>query len=251
MKLNLSFQLIEVKDINDKQRQRMFELMVDSYNKVKEDNFLIDLNKKNWAGIISDEDELVQGFTTFAINPGGSGTDSYHVLFSGDTIIAHEYWGSQVMMKGWCRAVGSIIAADPHKKWYWYLLSKGHRTYMYLPLFFEKYYPNPDSEDDNLSLQRIAAAISPKIFGDDWKPNEGIIRFEHSQGELKPEWVSATFQKKGSKYAQYFLERNPHFHQGEELVCIAPIYPENMKRSAKDHLIEGMKQAVDLNFHQL
>lgn len=250
MKFDLSYQLVEVKDIKDIQRKRMFELMYAGYNKVTEENFFQDLNKKNWAGIISDVNGTIQGFTTFAVNPANSGTKDYHVLFSGDTIIAHEYWGSQVMMKGWCRSVGSIIASEPSKKWYWYLLSKGHRTYMYLPLFFNEYYPAPEPKKNYESLKQIAHDVSLKIFGRYWQAQEGVIRFDSSQGELKPEWVDATYQKKGSTFTRFFLEKNPNFYKGEELVCLAPIAPENMMRSAKDYALEGMEQPIQLNLLQ-
>jgi hypothetical protein len=246
MKLNLKYQLMEVKEINEIVLNRMFELMNENYNRVTETSFVNDLKKKNWAGIISDENEDVQGFTTFAINPANSGTKNYNVLFSGDTIITHEYWGSQVLMKGWCRSVGSIIASDPGKKWFWYLLSKGHRTYMYLPLFFNEYYPAFEPKENHDSLKQIANEVSLKIFGKYWKEDEGVVRFDSSQGELKPEWANATFQKRNSNFITFFLEKNPGFYKGEELVCIAPISPTNLMRSAKDYILEGMAQPVHL-----
>ncbi|MBK6265502.1 hypothetical protein JKA74_10675 [Marivirga sp. S37H4] len=246
MKFNLQFQLVEVKDIHNVQRKRMFELMHACYNKVEERNFLADLEKKHWAGLISDQDGTVQGFTTFAINPKGVGGEEYHVLFSGDTVIAPEYWGTQIMRDGWCKAVGSIIAADPSKPWYWYLLSKGHRTYMFLPLFFKEYFPSIEKTAVEGKLEKIAAEVSAKLYGHYWKPDEGVIRFDESQGELKQEWIEASYQKKGSSFVQFFLQKNPGFHQGEELVCVAQLHPDNILRSAKMIVLEGMEHPIKL-----
>ncbi len=131
MKSSLEFQLTEVSSLSENVRSRMFCLMKENYNQVNEINFYSDLDRKDWVGLIYDKSGQVQGFTTFAINPAGTGTQSYNILFSGDTILAPEHWGSQVMMQGWCNSVGRFIAGDPDKPWYWYLLSKGHRTYMY------------------------------------------------------------------------------------------------------------------------
>ncbi|MGM0579956.1 MAG: hypothetical protein ACQETL_04715 [Bacteroidota bacterium] len=247
MNLDLSFQLVEIKDINFSSRKRMFELMFSCYNKITEDTFNTDLNKKQYVGLIKDQDNMVQGFTTFAINPNSTNESNYNVLFSGDTIIAPEYWGTQVMKYGWCKAVGSIIASDATKPWYWYLLSKGHRTYMFLPLFFKDYFPSIEPSESDDQLKKIASDISLKLYGDCWKEEEGVIRFKESQGELKEELIQASYQKKGSKFVQFFLKKNPAFYKGEELVCIAHLHPENFLRSAKDLILEGMNHPVQLN----
>lgn len=240
----LLFQLFKVESISNDSRKRMFELMSENYNKVTEANFFNDLDKKQWVGLINDVDGIIQGFTTFAIDPGTTAEDDYHVLFSGDTVLATEHWGTQVMMQGWCTSVGRFIAGDNKKPWYWYLLSKGHRTYMYLPLFFEHYYPAIEPGTQNDELKKIADRVSRNLFPDSWKPDEGILRFDESLGELKPELAEATFQKKGSPFINFFLEKNPAFNKGEELVCTALIHPDHLLRSAKKFILEGMKDPI-------
>lgn len=246
MKSSLEFQLTEVSSLKENVRARMFFLMQENYNQVSESNFYSDLDRKDWVGIITDESGQVQGFTTFAINPSGTGTELYNILFSGDTILAPEHWGSQVMMQGWCRSVGRFIAGDPDKVWYWYLLSKGHRTYMYLPLFFQHYYPAIQQGEKYADLSDIANVVSGKLFGKYWMPEEGVIRFAQSLGELKPELIEATYQKKGSDFVRFFIEKNPGFYIGEELVCTALIDPEYMLRSAKTLVMEGMENPISI-----
>jgi hypothetical protein len=246
MKSSLEFQLSEVASLKEIVLQRMYFLMNENYNKVSESNFYSDLNKKDWVGLITNESGKIQGFTTFAINPAGSGTKSYNILFSGDTILAPEHWGSQVMMQGWCNSVGRFIAGDPDKLWYWYLLSKGHRTYMYLPLFFQHYFPAINPGEEYSQLTKVANEVSIKLFDKYWIPEDGVIRFDQSLGELKPELTEATYQKKGSDFVKFFIEKNPGFFKGEELVCIGLIDPEYLLRSAKTLVLEGMKDPISI-----
>jgi hypothetical protein len=244
MKSILKFELLKLESVLINQKKRMFQLMCENYNEVSESNFYEDLKNKQWVGIIKDEKKCIQGFTTFAINPNGTGGDSYNIIFSGDTVISPTYWGSQVMMQGWCQSVGRFISGDPMKPWYWYLLSKGHRTYMYLPLFFENYFPSMTPTPLEADLKIIASQVSSKLYNGYWQQKEGIIRFDKSNGELKPELIEATYQKKGSSIVKFFLEKNPSFHNGEELVCIALIHPSVMLRSAKNYVLEGMQDPI-------
>lgn len=246
MNSELTFQLVALDSLAENQKSRMFHLMHENYNKVTEDIFFHDLSNKEWIGLIMDHSGLIHGFTTFVINPKGVGGSHYHIIFSGDTVIAPAYWGSQIMMQGWCRAVGSFIASDMTKPWYWYLLSKGHRTYMYLPLFFEYFYPSPNPGQMNAELRKLADEVSSKLFGEYWYPKEGVIRFDASRGELKAELSEATFQKKGSLIANFFLNKNPRFYEGEELVCTALIHPDKVFRSARAFILEGMQHPIVL-----
>ena len=240
----LSYHLLKVQDLSAENKNDLYRLMQQNYNAVSLDLFLSDLAKKEFAGIIKDEQGVIQGFTTFAINPNNTGTANYNIIFSGDTILDPAHWGSQIMMQGWCETVGSFIAAEPSKKWYWYLMSKGHRTYLYLPIFFESYYPAPDPSPHEAALKKIATEVSPKLFGTCWLPDEGIVRFDQSLGELKTELAQGTFQKSKSRNIGFFLEKNPGFYRGDELICIAEIHPGNMKRSAKSFVEQGMQHPV-------
>ena len=134
----LRYTNILTKDLTQASLGRMFLIMEQNYSSISRISFDKDLENKQFIGVLKDTNNVIQGFTTYAINPCETGTLEYNILFSGDTIISPEYWGSQELVKGWCKTVGGLIAGSPEKKWYWFLLSKGHRTYMYLPLFFEK-----------------------------------------------------------------------------------------------------------------
>lgn len=240
----MQHRLVPVPDISPAERARMFELMSDSYTGMSRALFDKDLDGKHFAGLLLDEAGTLQGFTTYAINPKGAGGQDYHIVFSGDTIISPEHWGSQAMAQNWCHTIGRLVAADPSKPWYWYLLSKGHRTYMYLPLFFKDYYPALEPCAADGALREVAAAVSAKLYGSCWKPAEGIVRFEERMGELRPELNEGTYQKRSRPHIGFFLARNPGFHLGEELVCVAPLHPGNLGPRVRAFMEAGMAQPL-------
>ena len=236
----LNYQLVSRKTLSDADIERMFDLMRQNYDFVSKEIFLSDLAQKQHVGLLFDTNQNIQGFTTYAINPQDCGTNEYHILFSGDTILSPEYWGTQELVRGFCHSVGQFIASDTSKKWYWYLLSKGHRTYMYLPLFFEKYYPSINSNDNDTALKEIVHQVSLKIYPKYWQKDLGILRFDKHLGQLNPALAEATFQKSNKPHIAFFISKNPKFYEGEELVCLAELSPENMKRFAKEHILKGM-----------
>jgi len=246
MKKELHYTLVAAQTIDDPTIKRLFRLMEDHYDEMSITQFGKDLHGKDYVGLIKDDNQIVQGFTTFIVNPKETGTAEYNIVFSGDTILAKEHWGSQIMMQGWCNTIGQLLSTDRKKDWYWYLLSKGHRTYMYLPLFFQHYHPALEPSEYVTQMTAVADAVSSKLYGEDWKSEEGVIRFSKSLGQLKPDLAADTFNKTSSKWVNFFLERNPGFHQGEELVCVAKLAVDNVLRSAKKLIQEGLDQGLNI-----
>lgn len=240
----LNYTVIHRNKLSEAQGLRMFSLMDQSYNNVSMELFLADLDKKKYIGLIRDPEEKIQGFTTFAVMKMGSRAQKYGIIFSGDTIIAPEHWGTQVLMKGWCETVGSIVAQKRDITWYWYLLSKGHRTYLYLPFFFSTYYPSLNPSKRDKEYMQIADEVSKVLYPTYWKKDQGVIEFTDSHGELVPELAEATFKKSKSSLVQFFLEKNPQFYKGNELVCITEISPENAIRSAKTFIEAGISNSI-------
>lgn len=219
-------------------RQAMFQLFSQFYNKVTWQQFITDLEKKDYILLLKKEEAIV-GFTTFAINPSGTGTSGYNILFSGDTIMHPQDWSSLSFIKHGFFAAGQIMASRPDDNWYWFLMSKGHRTYMFLPLFFEKYIPHSEGKFHE-ELFPVLDLTAAKMFGKDWKRKKGVIEFGESHGELNEELAKGTFEKNTHPQVAFFLEKNPAFNKGVELACLAPLYLSNMKGYARNCLEKGL-----------
>jgi len=247
MNKKLTYQLIKTKEISSEQFSRMFNLMHENYDYVTFDNFCNDLKHKTFAGLLFDEDSDIQGFTTFGINPKEYKHKDYNILFSGDTVVSSSYIGSQELGKGWCRTVGMLLSKYPDKKWMWYLMSKGYKTYLYLPFFFNKFYPSPSIiEHKDYSL--IIDECSTHFFGDDWKSNEGIVRFKDRLGQVKKEHAEKSFRK-NNEYVDFFLRKNPGFVDGDEMVCMAELSLNNFKRYPRRIISKVIESSQDFEFN--
>ncbi|MDZ4667669.1 MAG: hypothetical protein SGJ00_07275 [bacterium] len=240
---NLHYQHAACTEIGPFLFEPMLKLMQENYTDVTKEQFLNDLEKKQYIGLLFDDNHILRGFTTYAINPNNSGGDDYAILFSGDTIISPDYWGTMELVRGWCLTVASIMKTHSAKNWYWFLLSKGHRTFMYLPLFFEAYYPSLEAEpSEQLAQFKLMEEMALQIYPNLYVKGTGILQFATEGGELKQELAQTTFERAGKKHIDWFVKKNPGFYQGDELICIAKIDPNNMKGFAKNFLVRNLKE---------
>ncbi len=239
----LQFQLTALCDLKKEQSERMFVLMSEHYDCMTKERFSQDLLNKQWVGLLMDSQNQIQGFTTLVVNPKGCGTPLYNIVFSGDTIIARAYWGTSELVRGVAYTFGRMLAAQSHKKLYWYLMSKGHRTYMYLPLFFRRFYPSYDQKR-HIDLFEIVNGCSKILYPDAWYSSRGVVAFKESHGQLKSELAQGAWHKQMHPHVQFFLEKNPRFDQGEELICMAEIHPDNALAVVKECILQGMKEPL-------
>ena len=217
------------------ERDAMHALMTEHYEAVPRERFEADLARKDEVLMLHDGAGKLRGFTTLAWNPAGLLPEG-DILFSGDTIIDRNCWGTQELVRAFCRRAGEW-RANSGRPLFWFLLSKGHRTYLYLPLFARRFHPHPDQ--DELEWKNLAAKVAQALFGSAWKPDEGVIRFPASHGHLREE-IAATSQERGNNpWVRFFLERNPGYATGEELVCLTEMRADNLRRGALAAFREG------------
>jgi hypothetical protein len=143
-------------------------------------------------------------------------------------VVDRSCWGEQELGKAWCRYVAALYAEEPESRLFWFLISKGFRTYLYLPLFFHDFYPCRTEPTPGFE-QRVLDTVALAKFPDDYRSQTGLIQFAHSQGQLKPDIAAAPERRLKHPHVQFFLERNPDYWRGTELACLAEISPLNMK----------------------
>ncbi|MES2924587.1 MAG: hypothetical protein V4819_23745 [Verrucomicrobiota bacterium] len=215
------------------ERQAMHGLMTAHYEAVPWNRFDADLSAKDEVLMLHDMDGSLCGFTTLAWNPAGRFEEG-DILFSGDTIIARRCWGTQELVRAFCRRAGEWKAASG-RRLFWFLISKGHRTYLYLPLFTRRFHPHPENEE--MEWARVAGQVADRLFGESWKPTEGVIRFPTSQGHLREE---LDIGRETNPWVRYFLKCNPGYSRGEELVCFTEMDESNLRRGALAAFREGI-----------
>lgn len=236
--MNLTTSVCVPTNLSSAQQLELFHLYEKYYAGTTLNLFQQDLQEKDWILLLHHETGKVCGFSTLKILTAIHQNRPIRAIFSGDTIIAHEYWGSQTLPLAWCELVGRIAAEQPETPLYWLLIVKGDRTYRYLNVFSKQYYPNRQSSTPP-DVQALINQLAKQKFGEYYQADTGIIHYPQSQGHLKAEWHTTTARK---PEAQFFAERNPHFAQGDELVCLTLLQMDNLKSFALRGFQAGWQQ---------
>ena len=213
------------------ERDEMLALMDGHYDAVTREVFDADLGRKDEVILLHDGGGKIRGFTTYVWNPCGE-MEEGDVIFSGDTVIDRECWGTQELVKGFCRRAGGLQRRSG-RKLFWFLISKGHRTYRYLPLFAKRFHPHPERAEP--LLERLAGEIAGKMFGAAWRADEGVIRFGDCAGHLREELDAV---RDANRWVDFFKERNPGYLHGDELVCLTEMAEDNLRRGALAAFLE-------------
>ena len=239
---SLPSELIPRRALSSDDVRRLHVLMKTCYDHVSYELFIEDLTRKDWVLLLRDSFGIIQGFSTLALNPCGFGGGDYDILYSGDTVLHPEHWGGQALVRGFFNAAGKILAKR-QKRLYWYLLSKGHRTYMYLPLFFKRYFPAADPSRHWAEGGKLAELFSTRLFPDSWQPSCGVIHFNENHGQVNAALAKDTRRRTHHPQVDFFLRNNPGFDEGDELVCLAELAPGNLHHRVSEMMEDGMEQS--------
>ncbi len=227
--MKLNGELKKIADLSEKDIERMFLLMSHYYDNMKKDKFLADLKEKDGVMFMSDEDQVVQGFSTYCILNTVFHDRTYYAVFSGDTIVDCRYWGQQTLYRCFAQLITQLMESG-NQPLYWFLMSKGVRTYLMLPLFFKSFFPHP-SHRKPTPYKPLVEQLADERFGAYFHRDAGIVRMDPPADRLKPEIAVIPQTKSKNPHIGYFLERNPGYDKGDELVCITSLNPDNFTRA--------------------
>jgi hypothetical protein len=199
-----------------------------------------DLADKSHVIELHDAGEL-RGFSTLALFAIEHRGQPVRGIFSGDTIVHHENWGEQALARCFCQFAGSVKAQAPEVPLVWLLISKGHRTYRYLHLFARRYVPAIGVPTPPADAALLDALCSHR-FGPAYDPLRGVVRLDAAVAtRLRPQWCDPRENLRQQPEVGFFLERNPHFAQGEELACLCELEPANLRSFALRAFTQGLQ----------
>src|SRR5688572_694694 len=98
-------------DLTGSQISAMYELLTRHFDGVTELQFESDLLEKNWIILLERRDQLV-GFSTLLVYETAHAGEPVSVVYSGDTIMAPEAWGSTALPRAWIHAVNALRPAS-------------------------------------------------------------------------------------------------------------------------------------------
>ena len=211
-----------VSDLSTKNHQEMFELFEQYYNDVSFEMFLSDLREKDHVFILRNEENELIGFSTIFRRLMGKSKHQYTALFSGDTVIRKDYWGNKALQKAFFFYILESKILSGTRPLYWFLQSKGFKTYMMMRKNFSHSFPKV-GQDTPKPLQNALNEFYQKKYSENFKEESGLIQFPSSKGAAKLEHCKPEEKHLTNNDIQFFIKKNPEYFKGDELACIAEI----------------------------
>lgn len=212
------------------QRDEMFTLLSTHFEGVTHEQFERDLAAKNWVVEIRRGGRLL-GFSTLLVCEAQHGGRACTAIYSGDTIVTPEAWGSPALARAWIAAVNKLRAPFPERPCYWLLLTSGFRTYRFLPVFWREFYPRHDVPTP-AHRQRLLSELAVAQYGSGYDAGTGVVRFPRPQRLSGPLGVVPP-GRAADEHVAFFLARNPGHADGDELACLTEISAANLTRAGR------------------
>ena len=230
MNETIQFQLVPRADLSGAQKSEMFALLEQHFAGVTREQFARDLAEKNLALLLRRGEKLV-GFSTQLAYATRFENEAVNVIYSGDTIVTPEAWGTTALPRAWVAGVERLRASLPAGKCYWLLLTSGFRTYRFLPVFWREFFPRFDRALP-AEMARLREQLGRERFGDQFDPVAGVVRFKHPQ-QLRTGLNAVPAGRERDPHVDYFLAHNPGHAQGDELVCLTELCHENLTAAGR------------------
>jgi len=210
----------------------MFNVFSENFDGATPETFARDLENKNWVILLRDtRTGDLQGFSTLALYETAFGGQALSVVYSGDTIIRRAYWGTPELPSAWIKTVLEKSAHMPQPL-YWLLISSGYKTYRFLTVFYREFYPRYDRPTPP-ETQALLDHLATQRFGPDYCRAEGVVRFAQGATPLREGVAEVTEERLRDPHVAFYTGRNPGHANGDELVCITRIHPENFTPAGK------------------
>ena len=198
-----------------------YALFASVYQGTDRARFVRDLSEKQWVVLLHDrESNALGGFSTVHLQEIMTPRGPASLFFSGDTVVNPAYWGQKTLQLAVARLLLTLKLRQPSRPVYWFLISKGYRTYLMLANAFPRSVPR-EGEDREDELRALLDRVATERFGESYDPATGIIHHavphEHVRDGIAPVSESAL----RNRHVRFFVERNPHHADGDELACLA------------------------------
>ena len=212
--------------------REMFNVFCENFERSSLEIFERDLKDKNWVILIRDtECNALQGFSTLMLYEMNYQGKRISVVYSGDTIIRREYWGTPELPRTWIHTVLEKSVHMPQPL-YWLLISSGYKTYRFLTVFYKEFYPRYDKLTPP-EMQAMMEYLATQRFGSDYHCEEGIVRFQNGTTPLRKGIAEVTDERLHDPHVAFYIAQNPGHVNGDELVCITQIHPDNLTAAGR------------------
>ncbi len=219
-------------------RDAMYRLLCDHFEGIHRDTFEGDLSAKNWAILLEDSiSGRLAGFSTLLVYRTTFENHPFTIVYSGDTIVRRDAWGSAVLPRTWIASVNTLRRLYPPARCYWLLITSGFRTYRFLPLFWRHFHPRFDVPTPHETRQMIDR-IALERFGPAYNRTTGIVRLPSPQ-PLRHDLRGIPTPRLADPHIAFFNSVNPGHAQGDELVCLTELSADNLTAAGRRMVGKG------------
>ncbi len=229
--------LLPTRDLDRGRRAAMFELFARSFENACRRRFEADLEEKNWVLLLEEPGAGLRGFSTLCFYRAADRGEALNVVYSGDTLVAPEAWGSSVLAPAWIAAVKRLHRRRPAPRLVWLLIASGFRTYRFLPVFWREFFPRHDRPMP-AEAGELMARLSGTRFGDAYDPDTGVVRLAEPQ-VLVRELRGIPAERLRNPHVAFFARANPGHARGDELVCLTDLADTNLTPAGRRMVERG------------
>jgi hypothetical protein len=214
---------VEVRDpksLTSSEVGELFTLFLSAFQ-AERAGFEQDLAEKHKVLIVRSEDALLAFTSLRLFRP----EPNVRVYFSGDTFVSPQARLGHRLPSLWARYVFGQMSREEGVSDYWLLFCSGYRTFRILPTCFQRYVP---CKDDKTNLGQLRDRWAKRIFGE-----------RYLNGVVKPRWATPLHQPeppvrlRSDPHVQMFLQHNPGYRSGDELVCLIPLEVSNLSSAGR------------------
>jgi hypothetical protein len=222
---------VAIAALDEPTRASLWRLFSAYYDGVSEAAFTRDLLEKDGVLVARDAGGCVRGFSTYRRYDGVADGRRYTALFSGDTIMEPSFWGDGALHRAYFRLWLAIKAAAPAVPLYWFLISKGYKTYLLLTRNFPTHYPRWERATPRFE-RAVLAQLGGSKFGTAYHGQDGVVRWPGGAARLRAGVapIDAALLTRDAA-VRYFVARNPGHAEGDELCCLGRVDARFVARS--------------------
>ncbi len=238
--MSLRSKVVPRSSLDEARRQRMLVLMQASYEGVEAARFFADLDAKHFVIILEDDVGTLMGFSTLLLLKDSLDGHPVDVVFSGDTVIDPAHWGSKALQTAFGRFCLAQKLKNPRRELYWLLLSKGFRTYLMAVNYFPRTFPKPGARP---SPSRVAFRdrLATSLWGKSYHPATEILHHDEARDRVRAQLSPPPPEALDHEAVRFFVDKNPHFDSGDELVCLVQLPLRDLLRA----LVRATAKAVE------
>jgi hypothetical protein len=224
--------LVVPHEIDAATRDAAFALFRAHYEGADRERFERDLGEKQHVILLRDWDSgVLRGFSTVLQREVRVGGRMVTMVFSGDTVIDRSCWGQKRLQGAFAGLLLRLRLHHPRRPLYWFLISKGWRTYLLMANHFPRAVPRwdlPDPPELRAALDQLAA----ERFGAEYDAGAGIVRYATPHERVRDGVAPVDGALLANPHVRFFTERNPGHARGDELACLAQVRLRDLARVA-------------------